>query len=152
MRNGGAAAMWRCSILTMTRHSSLGTSVQGHLAWQWTPTCFEQVLSAPYSERHVHACSANGMVSGLFAMHHQILCDAAGAFPYAPRHTDFLLVRAPTGALSLRQLSGTIVVGQQEPHVCVPWPFSKEARWAPFHTFFHLLLAICDTENRLPAF
>lgn len=52
------------------------------------------------------------------------------AFPYAPQHTDFLLVRAPSGAMSLRHISGTLVAGQQEPHLVVPGPLSKEARCA----------------------
>ena len=54
----------------------------------------------------------------------------AVAFPYAPRHTDFLVVRARSGALSLRQVSGTVIAGQQEPNMIVPVPRSKEARCA----------------------
>ncbi|CAL8462032.1 g1563 [Coccomyxa elongata] len=52
----------------------------------------------------------------------------AVAFPYAARPTDFLVIRSRSGALSLRQLSGTIIAGQQEPNMVVPVPRSKEAR------------------------
>lgn len=52
------------------------------------------------------------------------------AFPYAQRPTDFLVIRSRSGALSLRQLSGTIIAGQQEPNMVVPVPRSKEARCA----------------------
>ena len=44
------------------------------------------------------------------------------------RRTDFLLVRDGAGRLSVRELSGTIVVGQQEPKVKVPYPRTKEKR------------------------
>eukprot|EP00884_Botryococcus_braunii_P021299 jgi/Botrbrau1/7853/Bobra.9_2s0029.1 len=52
----------------------------------------------------------------------------APAFPYAPRWSDFLLVRSATGALSLREITGTLVLGQQEPHLPVPAPASRECR------------------------
>jgi transcription initiation factor TFIID subunit 1 len=52
----------------------------------------------------------------------------APAFPYTPRSTDFLVVRLPTGALTLREITGTFVLGQQEPHMAVPAPGSKEAK------------------------
>jgi hypothetical protein len=42
----------------------------------------------------------------------------------APR--DFLLLRTPTGAMSLREITGTLVVGQQQPLVRVPAPYSPE--------------------------
>ncbi|KAK9820491.1 hypothetical protein WJX72_010852 [[Myrmecia] bisecta] len=52
----------------------------------------------------------------------------SAAFPYPPAHTDFLVVRNAAGALAVRELTGTLIVGQQEPHIRVPAPHSKDAK------------------------
>ena len=36
----------------------------------------------------------------------------AGAFAHRPRPSDFLLVRSSAGALSVRRLTGSLVLGQ----------------------------------------
>ena len=41
---------------------------------------------------------------------------------------DFLLIRAASGALHLREITGTIMVGQQEPFRRIPAPNSKECK------------------------
>ena len=46
----------------------------------------------------------------------------APAVAHDPRPTDFLLIRSSTGALSLREMTGTILVGQHEPQCRVPAP------------------------------
>lgn len=43
---------------------------------------------------------------------------------------DFLAVRSATGALALRELTGTLAVGQQEPHMRVPPPSSRDVKCA----------------------
>ncbi len=55
----------------------------------------------------------------------------APAAPHAPGGRDFLAVRSPAGGLALRELTGALAVGQQEPHVRVPPPGSRDARCAP---------------------
>jgi hypothetical protein len=41
---------------------------------------------------------------------------------------DFLLLRSAGGAMSLRELTGVIAAGQQQPSVKVPHPYSPEMR------------------------
>jgi len=55
----------------------------------------------------------------------------APAAPHAPGGRDFLAVRSPEGGLALRELTGALAVGQQEPNVRVPLPGSRDARCAP---------------------
>ena len=51
----------------------------------------------------------------------------APALAYAPAASDFLL-RHASGRMALRRFQGTVALGQQEPHVRVPAPQSKEKR------------------------
>ena len=51
----------------------------------------------------------------------------APAAAHDPRASDFLLVRAPTGALALREITGALLVGQHEPLARVPPPRSRAA-------------------------
>jgi transcription initiation factor TFIID subunit 1 len=44
----------------------------------------------------------------------------APAAAYAPRASDFLLLRSPAGAMRLRTLTGTVAAGQQLPLVRIP--------------------------------
>ena len=46
--------------------------------------------------------------------------------------SDFLLVRDGAGRLSLRELTGTVVMGQEEPRIRVPYPRTKEKRCVNF--------------------
>ena len=58
-----------------------------------------------------------------------MLCaPVAGAFAHRPRPSDFLLVRSSAGALSVRRLTGSLVLGQQEPQMRIPAPKSKESK------------------------
>lgn len=52
----------------------------------------------------------------------------APGFPYSPPATDFLLIRNATGAISLRELTGCIAVGQQVPAMRAPTPGSRDVR------------------------
>lgn len=52
----------------------------------------------------------------------------AGAFAHCPRSSDFLLVRSSAGVLSVRRLTGSLVLGQQEPQMRIPAPKSKESK------------------------
>ena len=52
----------------------------------------------------------------------------APAVAHAPRPTDFLLIRSSTGALSLREMTGTILAGQHEPQLRVPAPGDRLMR------------------------
>lgn len=52
-------------------------------------------------------------------------------FPHAVPPSDFLLIRAASGALSVRELTGCIAAGQQEPMRRIPVPGSKECRFGP---------------------
>ena len=52
----------------------------------------------------------------------------APAVAYAATPTDFLVVRHATGRLTLREFQGSVAIGQQEPHMRVPAPQSKEKR------------------------
>jgi Protein of unknown function (DUF3591) len=52
----------------------------------------------------------------------------APAFAYAPGASDFLLLRHASGRMALRRFQGAVALGQQEPHVRVPAPQSKEKR------------------------
>ena len=52
----------------------------------------------------------------------------AGAFAHQPRPSDFLLARSSAGALSVRRLTGSMVLGQQEPQMRIPAPKSKESK------------------------
>ena len=56
------------------------------------------------------------------------MMTCAGAFPHRPTASDFLLVRSAAGALSVRHLTGSIVLGQQEPLMRIPAPRSKESK------------------------
>ena len=53
----------------------------------------------------------------------------APGFPYSPPATDFLLIRNATGAISLRELTGCIVVGQEVPSMRAPIPHSRDVRY-----------------------
>ena len=52
----------------------------------------------------------------------------APAAPHPPRPSDFLLIRRADGALAVRELTGTLLLGQHEPHVRVPAPGSRLQR------------------------
>ena len=54
----------------------------------------------------------------------------APAVAFGAAATDFLLVRHPTGRLTLREFQGAVAVGQQEPHLRVPVPNTKDKRCA----------------------
>lgn len=56
----------------------------------------------------------------------------APAFGFSTASTDFLLTRHASGRMSLREFQGAVAVGQQEPHIRVPAPQSKEKRYAHF--------------------
>ncbi|KAJ9510494.1 hypothetical protein QJQ45_015959, partial [Haematococcus lacustris] len=51
----------------------------------------------------------------------------APAAAHTPQHTDFLLLRSAAGVLSLRELNGSLLVGQQHPLQRVPDPEDSEA-------------------------
>lgn len=74
---------------------------------------------------HVHLVSSTNLAC-LVAM--QAPMFKAPAFAYATGPTDFLLVRHASGRMALRQFQGCVTLGQQEPHVRVPAPQSKEKR------------------------
>ncbi len=52
----------------------------------------------------------------------------APGFAYTTSPTDFLLVRNATGAISLRELTGCIAVGQEVPAMRAPIPGSRDVR------------------------
>ena len=52
----------------------------------------------------------------------------APAKSHPPGWADFLLVRAASGALSVREITGTVMVGQEEPLRRIPVPNSKECK------------------------
>uniref|UniRef100_A0A164ZGS7 Transcription initiation factor TFIID subunit 1 n=1 Tax=Daucus carota subsp. sativus TaxID=79200 RepID=A0A164ZGS7_DAUCS len=52
----------------------------------------------------------------------------APIFPHKVSSTDFLLVRSPKGKLSIRRIDRIDVVGQQEPHMRVMSPSSKDVQ------------------------
>ena len=52
----------------------------------------------------------------------------AVAVAHDPAPTDFLLVRRATGEMALRELTGTVAVGQQVPHMRVPEPGSIDSK------------------------
>ena len=54
----------------------------------------------------------------------------APGFAYTTPATDFLLVRNATGALSLRELTGCIAVGQEVPAMRAPAPGSRDVRYS----------------------
>ena len=54
----------------------------------------------------------------------------APACAYRPQRSDFLLVRQASGTLLLRELTGYVAVGQQEPLMRIPTPATKDVRWA----------------------
>ena len=47
------------------------------------------------------------------------------------RSTDFLLIRDSAGRLSVREFTGTVLAGQEEPRIRVPPPRSKEKKCVP---------------------
>ncbi|GAB4814111.1 hypothetical protein N2152v2_001157 [Parachlorella kessleri] len=52
----------------------------------------------------------------------------APACPYAPEISDFLLVRSPMGVMRLRELKGSVAVGQELPMLRVPTPNSRDLK------------------------
>lgn len=52
----------------------------------------------------------------------------APAAPHAPGSGDFLATRSAAGVVALREFTGALAVGQQEPHVRVPPPGSRDAK------------------------
>ena len=52
----------------------------------------------------------------------------APGFAYSTPATDFLLIRSATGAISLRELTGCLVVGQEVPAMRAPSPHSRDVR------------------------
>lgn len=80
----------------------------------------------------------------------------APAVAFEAAATDFLVVRHPTGRLALREFQGAIAVGQQEPHLRVPVPNTKDKRCAAScHTLYAVfelcrVLCIYSTSKQLP--
>ena len=52
----------------------------------------------------------------------------APAFYHPVQSTDFLLIRSSLGRWMVREITSTLVVGQQEPRVKTPWPGSVQIR------------------------
>lgn len=50
------------------------------------------------------------------------------ACAHAAPDSDFLVIRAASGALTVREVTGFVTVGQQEPLRRIPVPQSKECR------------------------
>ncbi|KAI3432621.1 hypothetical protein D9Q98_004167 [Chlorella vulgaris] len=89
---------------------------------------------SPFLGQLARGTSSLSVESGLFR---------SLAFPYTPPHTDFLLLRSPAGTMQLRELSGTVVVGQELPMLRVPAPTAREVkdleeRRIYVHVFKHL--------------
>lgn len=53
----------------------------------------------------------------------------APGFAYSTPATDFLLIRNVAGAISLRELTGCIAVGQEVPAMRAPIPGSRDVRY-----------------------
>ncbi len=51
--------------------------------------------------------------------------------------SDFLVIRAASGALSVREVTGYVTVGQQEPLRRIPVPQSKDCRLGFWHLISH---------------
>lgn len=51
------------------------------------------------------------------------------ACAHATQSTDFLVIRSASGALIVREITGCMAVGQQEPLRRIPIPHSKECRY-----------------------
>lgn len=63
--------------------------------------------------------------------------------------SDFLLIRTPLGTLHVRGIRGTLLIGQQEPCLRVPFPGSKEYKDLEerrFHTWVYRELRACDVK------
>ena len=69
----------------------------------------------------------------------------APGFAYTTPPTDFLLIRSATGAISLRELTGCIAVGQEVPAMRAPVPHSREVRQA--HTLHGCISMCSDTQH-----
>ncbi|QDZ23535.1 transcription initiation factor TFIID [Chloropicon primus] len=52
----------------------------------------------------------------------------APAFYHPVQSTDFLLIRSSLGRWMIREVTGTLAIGQQEPRVKTPWPGSVQIR------------------------
>ena len=63
---------------------------------------------------------------------HQLAVETNMARSIACTHSvpasDFLVIRAASGALSVREVTGYVTVGQQEPLRRIPIPQTKECR------------------------
>lgn len=74
---------------------------------------------------------------------HQLAVESNMARSIASSHnvpaSDFLVIRAASGALSVREVTGYVTVGQQEPLRRIPLPHSKECRSVHF-PMPHLLI------------
>eukprot|EP00198_Chlamydomonas_reinhardtii_P013396 XP_001702733.1 TafII-250 protein [Chlamydomonas reinhardtii] len=70
----------------------------------------------------------------------------APAAPHDPRPSDFLLVRAPHGFVQLRELTGTLTVGQQHPHERVPDPW--DAEWIKGYNGNRVFVAVARALQR----
>ena len=73
---------------------------------------------------------------------HQLAVDSnmakAPACAYRPTGSDFLVIRQPSGALLLREMTGYVAVGQQEPVMRIPAPGTKEVRCASLGSIHNL--------------
>ena len=65
--------------------------------------------------------------SGRLAVESNMFRTPAAA--HAAAASDFLVIRNASGALSVREITGSLAVGQQEPLRRIPQPNSKESRW-----------------------
>lgn len=52
----------------------------------------------------------------------------APACTYDPKSSDFLLIRSPTGVMYLREVTGTVTVGQELPMHRIPVPGSRDVK------------------------
>ncbi|PRW61593.1 Transcription initiation factor TFIID subunit 1 isoform C [Chlorella sorokiniana] len=89
---------------------------------------------SPFLGQLAKGSSSFSVESGLFR---------APAHPYVPPHSDFLLLRSPAGTMQLRELAGTVTVGQELPMLRVPAPNAREVkdleeRRIYVHVFKHL--------------
>ena len=141
-RRSGASGTWKYCSLRMRSPSFWPASRGARPGWLSTPTCSRQVfmcraqailpselpcLSMKSSANQ--PLQPNGWSVGGRKVLCLNMCDTfAGAFPHRPKSSDFLLVRSAAGALSVRHLTGSIVVGQQEPLMRIPVPKSKESK------------------------
>ena len=75
------------------------------------------------------------------------MCRSIGC-AHGPPASDFLVIRAASGALRLREVTGYVTVGQQEPQRRIPVPQSKECRQVLISLNFVIEAAIPSSATR----